>query len=105
MPDEVLEVTKNFMRNPKRILVKKEELTLEGIKQFYVSVEKEASKELFLITLCVMKLCAQKVSCFISSFSSLIQIFNFAKIECTPVIQLSVDENVKKKSILSKAAA
>lgn len=41
MPADVLEVTKRFMRDPIRILVKKEELTLEGIKQFYVQVEKE----------------------------------------------------------------
>ncbi len=41
MPLEVLDVTKRFMRDPIRILVKKEELTLEGIKQFYVQVEKE----------------------------------------------------------------
>ena len=41
MPTDVLEVTKRFMRDPIRILVKKEELTLEGIKQFYVQVEKE----------------------------------------------------------------
>lgn len=41
MPIDVLEVTKRFMRDPIRILVKKEELTLEGIKQFYVQVEKE----------------------------------------------------------------
>lgn len=43
MPPDVLEVTKRFMRDPIRILVKKEELTLEGIKQFYVQVEKEVS--------------------------------------------------------------
>ena len=41
MPADVLEVTKRFMRDPIRILVKKEELTLEGIKQFYIQVEKE----------------------------------------------------------------
>jgi len=41
MPDDVLEVTNCFMRDPVNILVKKEELTLEGIKQFYVMVEKE----------------------------------------------------------------
>ena len=41
MPSDVLEVTKRFMRDPIRILVKKEELTLEGIKQFYIQVEKE----------------------------------------------------------------
>ncbi|VDM01439.1 unnamed protein product [Schistocephalus solidus] len=44
MPSEVLEVTKNFMRNPVRILVKQEELTLEGICQFYVNVEREEWK-------------------------------------------------------------
>jgi translation initiation factor 4A len=49
MPPDVLEVTKNFMRDPIRILVKRDELTLEGIKQFYVSVEKEEWK---LDTLC-----------------------------------------------------
>ena len=41
MPAEVLEVTTKFMRDPVRILVKKEELTLEGIKQFYVNVGRE----------------------------------------------------------------
>ncbi|KAK9448468.1 P-loop containing nucleoside triphosphate hydrolase protein [Limtongia smithiae] len=41
MPKEVLDVTTKFMRDPVRILVKKDELTLEGIRQFYVAVEKE----------------------------------------------------------------
>ncbi|KAF8946769.1 translation initiation factor eIF4A [Haplosporangium gracile] len=49
MPAEVMEVTTKFMRDPIRILVKKDELTLEGIKQFYVAVEKEEWK---LDTLC-----------------------------------------------------
>jgi translation initiation factor 4A len=49
MPSDVLEVTSRFMRKPIRILVKKEELTLEGIKQFYIFVEQEEWK---LETLC-----------------------------------------------------
>lgn len=49
MPAEVLDVTNRFMRNPVKILVKKEELTLEGIRQFYVQVGKEDWK---LDTLC-----------------------------------------------------
>ena len=49
MPTDVLEVTKKFMRDPIRILVKRDELTLEGIKQFYIAVEKEEWK---LDTLC-----------------------------------------------------
>lgn len=44
MPQDVLEVTTKFMRDPVRILVKKQELTLEGIKQFYIAVEKEEWK-------------------------------------------------------------
>merc|ERR1719361_1616856 len=45
MPSEVLDVTKKFMRDPVEILVKKDELTLEGIKQFFINVEKEGWKE------------------------------------------------------------
>lgn len=44
MPKDVLEVTTKFMRNPVRILVKKDELTLEGIQQFYINVEQEQYK-------------------------------------------------------------
>ncbi|KAJ1958369.1 translation initiation factor eIF4A [Linderina pennispora] len=44
MPTDVLEVTTKFMRDPIRILVKRDELTLEGIKQFYISVEREEFK-------------------------------------------------------------
>eukprot|EP00812_Abedinium_dasypus_P010589 NODE_419_length_1578_cov_1933.578464.p1 GENE.NODE_419_length_1578_cov_1933.578464~~NODE_419_length_1578_cov_1933.578464.p1 ORF type:complete len:394 (-),score=125.17 NODE_419_length_1578_cov_1933.578464:128-1309(-) len=49
MPPEILELTTKFMRNAVRILVKKDELTLEGIRQFYVAIEREEWK---LDTLC-----------------------------------------------------
>lgn len=49
MPQEVLELTSKFMRKPVNILVKRDELTLDGIKQFYVMVEREEWK---LDTLC-----------------------------------------------------
>jgi len=41
MPPDILELTEKFMRQPVRILVKKDELTLEGIQQFYIAIEKE----------------------------------------------------------------
>ncbi|EDK43231.1 eukaryotic initiation factor 4A [Lodderomyces elongisporus NRRL YB-4239] len=44
MPQDVLEVTTKFMNNPVRILVKKDELTLEGIKQYFINVEVEDYK-------------------------------------------------------------
>lgn len=49
LPPEALEITRKFMNKPVRILVKRDELTLEGIKQFYVNVEREEWK---LDTLC-----------------------------------------------------
>lgn len=49
MPAEALEITERFMNQPVRILVKRDELTLEGIKQFYVAVDREDWK---LDTLC-----------------------------------------------------
>ena len=49
MPHEVLEMTTKFMSDPVRVLVKRDELTLEGIKQFFVAVEREEWK---LDTLC-----------------------------------------------------
>lgn len=44
MPLEILQLTQRFMRKPVRILVKKEELTLDGIKQYLVGVEEEHHK-------------------------------------------------------------
>uniref|UniRef100_A0A7S0J815 RNA helicase n=1 Tax=Calcidiscus leptoporus TaxID=127549 RepID=A0A7S0J815_9EUKA len=44
MPAEVLELSERFMREPVRILVKREAVTLDGIKQFYINVEHEHFK-------------------------------------------------------------
>ena len=41
LSDECLEISKFFMENPVSLFVKSEELTLEGIKQYYINVEKE----------------------------------------------------------------
>lgn len=44
LPVEVLDMTRKFMNTPLKVLVKRDELTLEGIKQFFVAVEKEEWK-------------------------------------------------------------
>ncbi|GME90664.1 unnamed protein product [[Candida] boidinii] len=41
LPMDVLAMTKKFMNDPIKILVKRDEITLEGIRQFFVQVEKE----------------------------------------------------------------
>ena len=44
MPEEILKITEEFMREPYKILVDKEELSLEGINQYYVAIEHEQYK-------------------------------------------------------------
>ena len=44
LPQEILEMTNKFMTNPVKILVKRDELTLAGIKQFFVAVERDEFK-------------------------------------------------------------
>ena len=44
LPQEIEELSHKFMREPEKILVKAESLTLEGIKQYYVAVDNDAVK-------------------------------------------------------------
>jgi translation initiation factor 4A len=44
MPPDILDLTSKFMRDPVRILVKNDELTLEGIRQFYIAIDREEWK-------------------------------------------------------------
>jgi superfamily II DNA/RNA helicase len=44
MPPGVLELSEQFMKNPVTIIVKTEELTLEGIRQYYIAVGREETK-------------------------------------------------------------
>lgn len=48
LPDDIDAITKKIMRNPVRISVKREQLTLEGIKQFYVAVDDDRQKYITL---------------------------------------------------------
>jgi len=44
MPIELHSLTEKFMRNPIKILVKSEQLTLEGIEQFYIALDSDDQK-------------------------------------------------------------
>lgn len=44
LPYELLSLTEKFMRNPVKVLVKSEQLTLEGITQFYVALDSDEHK-------------------------------------------------------------
>jgi len=44
LPTEIQKLTDKFMRDPVRILVKTEAITLEGIKQYFVAIENDMAK-------------------------------------------------------------
>jgi translation initiation factor 4A len=44
MSNDVVSLSETFMRNPTHIRINREEITLEGIRQYYVNVEKEEYK-------------------------------------------------------------
>jgi translation initiation factor 4A len=48
LPDEINIITEKIMRNPIKIYVKREQLTLEGISQYYVAVNDDREKYLTL---------------------------------------------------------
>jgi len=44
MPTDLQELTNKFMRNPLKILVKADELTLQGIAQYYINLDNDVAK-------------------------------------------------------------
>lgn len=44
IPEDMMKITKKFMNNPIEILVKTSDVTLDGIKQYYVVIESEDDK-------------------------------------------------------------
>ena len=51
MPKDILYLSEQFMKDPLKILIKKEQLTLEGIKQFYIILNNEQDKYITLMEL------------------------------------------------------
>jgi superfamily II DNA/RNA helicase len=46
MPHTINDLTNRFVTNPVKIIVKSEQLTLEGIKQYFVNLEKNLMFEI-----------------------------------------------------------
>lgn len=44
LPEDLIALTDKFMRDPVRILVKSEQLTLEGIRQYYIALDADGEK-------------------------------------------------------------
>jgi translation initiation factor 4A len=74
MPQDILQLTDKFMNNPLKILIPTEDLTLEGIRQYYVAMEKEDHKihtlydiyKVIKVTQCIIYTNSKKKTEFIS---------------------------------------
>tara|TARA_Y100001970_G_C14247261_1_gene869174 strand:- start:2132 stop:3289 length:1158 start_codon:yes stop_codon:yes gene_type:complete len=44
LPEEIQSLTNKFMKDPQRILVKADQLTLEGIRQYFIALENDSMK-------------------------------------------------------------
>jgi translation initiation factor 4A len=84
---EILEITEHFMDNPIKILVKKDDLTLEGIKQYYVNVSKEQWKIDTLVDLYDNISVAQTIM-FINSKKKLEWVYDTLKAKEYPVTMI-----------------
>ena len=58
MPSEMFDLTQKFMRDPINILVKRDSLTLDGIKQYYVKLNRQEFK-----SRCVIRFISLYSSC------------------------------------------
>ena len=53
LPEDLIALTNKFMRDPVRILVKSEQLTLEGIRQYYIGLDTDGEKYETLHVICI----------------------------------------------------
>jgi len=63
MPKEILELTKQFMNKPVKILVKREMVALEGIKQYKVPVKREWKLEVLIQLYKMMEISQAMIFC------------------------------------------
>lgn len=63
MPKDIVSISKQFMNNPAKILVKNEQLTLEGIRQYYIPMKREWKFEILLNLYKMMEITQAMIYC------------------------------------------
>jgi translation initiation factor 4A len=84
LPENIHEITDNFMRNPINIIVKSESLTLEGIKQYYIAVNDDYQKYLTLKDIYHLLSVSQCII-YCNSVSRVMHLYNSMKHDDFPV--------------------
>jgi translation initiation factor 4A len=99
LPNNIFQITNKFMRNPVKICVKAESLTLEGIKQYYVAIDDDRQKYLTLKDLYQHITLAQCII-YSNSVKRVIDLYEAMKEDGFPVCCLhsSMDKYEREKS-------
>ena len=88
IPEEILNLSKHFLNNPDQILIEKENLTLEGIKQFYISIEEYNWKYQILLDL-YSNLNINKSIIYVNHKNLLHNVFNYLNTNGIPCTYIS----------------
>ena len=99
LPNNIFQITNKFMRNPVKICVKAESLTLEGIKQYYVAIDDDRQKYLTLKDLYQHITLAQCII-YSNSVKRVVDLYEAMKEDGFPVCCLhsSMDKYEREKS-------
>jgi len=102
LPSEITLLTSKFMRNPVKILVKQEMLTLQGIAQFYVAVEDDSQKYDTLKDLFSTLVISQAII-YCNSIKRVCDLYDAMVHDEFPVEQMHSDlDEAKRKEIFEK---
>ena len=96
IPSDILELTNKFMNEPIKILIKNEELTLEGIQQFYIPVKHNDWKydiikylyDIININQCII---------YINTKKKVLDIFNRLNVDSFPVSYITSDRTSQER--------
>ena len=102
MPDEMLTLSEKFMRDPVKIVMKTEELTLECIQQYYIALNDDQSKYETLKDLFSFLQVSQCII-YVSTVKRVEDLYNTMTADGFPVccIHSSMDKSERDKSLQS----
>ena len=97
LPEEILELTDKFMNEPERVLVKKEQLTLEGIQQFFINI-KHNDWKYDVITDLYDTINVGQCIIYMNSKNKILEIYERLTADNFPVGYITGDRSVQERS-------
>jgi translation initiation factor 4A len=96
IPSEIITMSNKFLDNPEQILIKKEDVSLQGIKQFFINVANYDWKLDTILDL-YSKISINQCIIYINKKNTLYQLYNKLKEENLPVSYISSDLNSSER--------